>query len=227
MSSSQQRAYDEAVPRVDRHAHVPAAGFLSSQNRIGHARMVREVARFLGLVLQRDLQRRELGSQRPDRLGHPLPLAVVIGRQQIVVAVLSHPQIDDPAVDLQRHFAHASQIVERLAPHGRINARDGAFAVIAVAERIGDDRRALQTVAVEALFHLLRIVGTDVPRTDELNAADIGHVLGSQFEHPLGRRVRLVAFAETVAGVAQIAQNDRILVFHNDSVLGWQMVSGR
>ena len=39
-------AADEAVPRVDRHAHVPAAGFLSSQNRIGHARMVREVARF-------------------------------------------------------------------------------------------------------------------------------------------------------------------------------------
>ena len=69
--------------------------------------------------------------------------------------------------------------------------------------------------------------GVTAKVTDELDAADIGHVLGSQFEHPLGRRIRLVAFTETVAGVAQIAQNDRILVFHNDSVLGWQMVSGR
>lgn len=73
-----------------------------------------------------------------------------------------------------------------------------------VAENVRDDRYALYAVIGEAFFHLFDVVRADVPCADQLDSFHMRD-LNRLRQHFEGRRIVFVTFAETVAGIAQVA----------------------
>ena len=193
----------ESVSGVDAHADVLASGLEGREQRVSHSGVEREVARLLGLVLEREAESGIFLGELRGVFAQPLPLPVVVGGEEVVVAVLGHPQVHYLAVHLQRAVAHLAQIVVGLLAYLRVAARDGPLAPLLGSEHVGDYGHAGLSVVGHEFLHRAYVVGAYIPGAYELDSLHIGNPDGSG-QHLLCAGIVFVTFAETVAGVSEI-----------------------
>ena len=191
---------------------TPTLGrLISARQQVGVAGACHEGmgARLLGLVLQGEPDVRVgLGCPR-DRLHHPAPLAAIVGLERIVVSVLARPEVDERAAQLARHLGGGHGLVERLRADAGVLGGERAPPPALLGEVVGDDRSAGQPILGELAPDLLHVFTRDVPGADQLHPLhprDLRRLL----DHPLlGRLVLVAAGEEPIAGVSQVAQDDR------------------
>ena len=141
-----------------------------------------------------------------DALGYPAALAREVALQRIVVAVLPEPEVEQRAAEPARDLRRTLRLINRELADLRV-ARRNYRCPLAPRKQVRDDRDAGQLVLAEQGADLGGVVGRDVPAADELGARDAGNRRRERDHLALGIAC-LQPVGETVAGVAEIAEDD-------------------
>src|ERR1019366_5021018 len=116
---------------------------------------------FLRLVFQGETQLWKLRGQSGDGFAEPRPRLFVIGAKQVIIAILSRPEVDRVAVQFLRDAAHLSRVIQGVSAHLRFAGTVAAFPKAFVGKQIGNNRNALQSSMVERFLHLRSVLGAD------------------------------------------------------------------
>ena len=207
---------NEGVTHINADPHVRQSGVQRHEQRVSHARLERVGAWFLWLVFQRVAQTGKPFGHFDQTLDHPLTLAQIVRLHGIIIPVLPEPEIDQTASHHLCQLTDHAGFFIGLTADGRTFRGEASSAPALLGEEIGNDGNTLQAMVGEKAFHHFDVVFGDVPCADQFEPLDAGDCRGLP-DHFLLREFVLVAGRkEPVAGIAEIAEDDGVFVFH-----GW------
>ena len=155
----------------------------------------------------------------PDPCHEPVAFLEVVGLERIVVPVLAVPDVDQWTTELGGDIHHGLRVGDGLRPDVRILRRERAGPVDLRGKMVGDDRDEVEVVILELRLTSLDVLRRDVPRADDLDAAQTGHA-DSRIAQLLERAVLAITGKEPVRAIAEVADNDRVLVLLHLYLLG-------